>query len=73
MKTSTQLTIAQLTALQSEFERIRAEYLVALYANPRDEEKCLDLAEQKLKIARGTRLEARQIAVVQRHLRKLGR
>lgn len=56
---------------QAKYDELQKEYMAALYASPRDEQKCLEVAQQLLELARGTRLEQRQQQVVERHLRKI--
>lgn len=56
---------------QAEFDKAQAEYLKALYESPRDEAKCLRLAERLYEIAKGTRLEARQKQVAERHKKRV--
>lgn len=56
---------------QAQYDAKQAEYMTALYASPRDEQKCLELARELLELAQGTDLEARQQNVVARHQRKL--
>lgn len=56
---------------QQAFDAKQEEYKIALYASPRNEQACLELAQQLLSLATGTRLESRQQQVVDRHLRNL--
>lgn len=62
---------SQEKAAQAKYDELHKEYLAAAYASPRDEQKCLELAQQLLELTRGTRLEQRQQSVVERHLRKI--
>lgn len=52
---------------QRHLDTLDAEYKVAAYATPRDEQRCLALAEQMLVLARGTRIEAQVARMVKRH------
>ena len=56
---------------QAQYNAKDEEYMKALYAQPRDNRKCLELAKELLVIAKGTRLEAKQQGRIERHERHL--
>lgn len=58
-------------ANQAKYDELQKEYMAALYTSPRNEQQCLELAQQLLELATGTALEGRQRNVVERHLRKI--
>jgi len=56
---------------QTQYNAKDAEYMKALYENPRDEKKCLKLAQELLELSKGTRLESKDRGRIERHERRI--
>ena len=61
------MTTNELKIKQAQYDALQKEYKAALYADPRNESLCLELAEKLYEVSKGTKLEDRQRQVVERH------